>query len=85
MKGPGSQVNGEKLRTIALRVGIRRVSGALCAGTNPHECDDFGRLYGETGKNQTRCWSELDLNFRDPSSLRWIFDCRASSVMGAGL
>ena len=57
VKGPGSQVNGEKLRTIALRVGIRRVSGALCAGTNPHECDDFGRLYGETGKNQTRCWS----------------------------
>ena len=73
VKGPGSQVNGEKLRTIALRVGIRRVSGALCAGTNPHECDDFGRLYGETGKNQTGCWSELDLNPRDPSiQSSWI-------------
>jgi putative phosphoribosyl transferase len=31
------------------------------------------------------CWSGLDLNFRDPSSLRRIFDYRAGSVMGTGL
>ena len=39
----------------------------------------------KAGSQLTRCWSELDLNFRDPSSLRWIFDRRAGSVMGAGL
>jgi hypothetical protein len=36
-------------------------------------------------KNRPGCWSGLDLNFRDPSSLRRIFDYRAGSVMGAGL
>ena len=49
------------------------------------ERGNFPRVCGELCKNRPACWSGLDLNFRDPSSLRWIFDCRAGSVMGAGL
>jgi hypothetical protein len=59
----------------------RRIAPEL----NQRERGNFWRVSGELRKNRTGWWSELDLNFRDPPSLRRIFDYRAGSVMGTGL
>ena len=81
-------LNGENARKSLGALGLHaspgpprraesRVNAAILVG--------FGE---ETPNERTGCWSELDLNFRDPSSLRRIlriFDYRAGSVMGAGL
>jgi hypothetical protein len=37
-------------------------------GTKALECGDFPGLWRETRKGETPCWSEPDLNFRDPSA-----------------
>jgi hypothetical protein len=61
-----------------LRSMMRPASPGPLRWHNPHECHDFGRLYGETRKSQTGCWSGLDLNLRAPSSRPLVMVSRVS-------
>jgi hypothetical protein len=66
MKGPGSPTNREKLPKNRPGIGIRPFSVPV-DWHKPLECGNSQRLWRETRKGQTGCWSGPDLNRRAPS------------------